>query len=45
VSEVTISLNFSELFSRIDAVGSDLEFKSGVASPTFRVAKMTIAGS
>lgn len=45
VSEVTISLNFNELFARIDAVGSDLEFKSGVASPTFRVSKMTIAGS
>ncbi|MFO0628751.1 MAG: TldD/PmbA family protein [Polyangiales bacterium] len=45
VSEVTISLNFKDLFARIDAVGSDLEFKSGVASPTFRVSKMTIAGS
>lgn len=45
VSEVTISLNFKDLFASIDAVGSDLDLKSGVASPTFRVAKMTIAGS
>lgn len=45
VSEVTISLNFSDLFASIDAVGNDLEFKSGTASPTFRVGKMTIAGS
>ncbi|MBL8604046.1 MAG: TldD/PmbA family protein [Myxococcales bacterium] len=45
VSEVTISLNFKELFASIDGVADDLEFKSGVASPTFRVAKMTIAGS
>lgn len=45
VSEVTISLNFKDLFASIDAVASDLEFKSGVASPTFRVAKMTVAGS
>lgn len=45
VSEVTISLNFKDLFASIDAVGSDLEFKSGTASPTFRVGKMTIAGS
>ena len=45
VSEVTISLNFRELFSSIDAVGDDLDLKSGVASPTIRVAQMTIAGS
>lgn len=45
VSEVTISLNFKDLFAAIDAVGDDLDFKSGIASPTFRVAKMSIAGS
>jgi PmbA protein len=45
VNEVTISLNFLELLARIDAVGSDLDLKSGIASPTLRVARMTIAGS
>jgi PmbA protein len=45
VSEVTISLNFNALFGSIDAVGNDLDLKSGIASPTFRVARMTIAGS
>ncbi len=45
VSEVTISLNFRDLFSAIDAVGDDLDLKSGVASPTIRVSQMTIAGS
>lgn len=45
VSEVTISLNFKDLLARIDAVGSDLDMKSGVSSPTIRVARMTIAGS
>ncbi len=45
VSEVTISLNFQQLFGSIDAVANDLDLKSGVASPTFRVARMTIAGS
>ncbi len=45
VNEVTISLNFLELLARIDAVGSDLDLKSGIASPTIRVARMTIAGS
>jgi PmbA protein len=44
VSEVTISLNFDELFQRIDAVGSDLDLRTSTASPTFRVAKMTVAG-
>ncbi len=45
VSEITISLNFRELLARIDAVGDDLDLKSGVASPTLRVSSMTIAGS
>src|SRR5206468_5452216 len=44
VSEVTISLNFDELFKRIDAVGDDLDMKSAIASPTFRVSEMTLAG-
>ena len=45
VSEVTISLNADELFQRIDAVGSDLDLRSSTASPTLRVASMTIGGS
>jgi PmbA protein len=45
VSEVTISLNFDEIFKRIDAVGNDLDFRSSVASPTFRVSEMTLAGT
>lgn len=44
VSEVTISLNFDELLQRIDAVGSDLDLRTSVASPTFRVSAMTVAG-
>ena len=44
VSEVTISLNFKDLWQRVDAVGSDLRFDSSTASPTFRVSEMTIAG-
>jgi PmbA protein len=44
VSEVTISLNLDELLKRIDAVGSDLDPKTAVAAPTFRVASMTLAG-
>jgi PmbA protein len=44
VSEVTISLNIDELWKRIDAVGSDLDMRTSTASPTLRVAKMTVAG-
>jgi PmbA protein len=45
VSEVTISLNFDQLFKRIDAIGNDLDLKTGVASPTIRVSEMTLAGT
>jgi PmbA protein len=44
VSELTISLNVDELWKSIDAVGSDLDLRTATAAPTFRVAKMTIAG-
>ncbi len=45
VSEVTISLNLDEILKRIDAVADDLDLRSATASPTFRVSRMTIAGS
>ncbi len=45
VSEITISLNADELWKRIDAVGNDLDLRTATASPTLRVASMTIAGS
>lgn len=44
VSEVTISANLDDLWQRIDAVGDDLEFKSGISCPSLRVSSMTIAG-
>jgi PmbA protein len=44
VSEVTISLNADQLFQTIDAVGTDLDLRTSTAAPTFRVAKMTVAG-
>jgi PmbA protein len=44
VSEVTISLNLDQLLKRIDAVGNDLDPKTSVAAPSFRVSAMTLAG-
>ncbi len=44
VSEVTISLNLDQLLKRIDGVANDLDLRTSVASPTFRVSEMTIAG-
>ncbi|MEM1029065.1 MAG: TldD/PmbA family protein [Myxococcota bacterium] len=45
VSEVTISLNLDDLWRRVDAVGDDLDLRTATATPTFRVSRMTIAGS
>jgi PmbA protein len=45
VSEVTISSNLDVMLKAIDMVGDDLEMKTSTASPTFRVASMTIAGT
>ena len=45
VSEVTISLNLDQLLQRIDAVASDIDHRTSIASPTFRVSSMTLAGS
>jgi PmbA protein len=45
VSELTISSTLDAMLKGIDVVGSDLDFKTSTASPTFRVASMTIAGT
>ena len=45
VSEVTVSANFMDLWRNVDAVADDLDLRSRFACPTFRVAKMTVAGS
>ncbi len=45
VGEITVSANFKDLWRHIDAVGNDLDPKTGVACPTFRVSRMTVAGS
>ena len=45
VGEITISANFKDLWTGIDGIGDDLDPKMGFACPTFRVARMTVAGS
>jgi PmbA protein len=44
VSEVTISLNIDDLWKTLDAVGNDLDLRTSTASPTIRIARMTVAG-
>ncbi|MDQ3030842.1 MAG: TldD/PmbA family protein [Myxococcota bacterium] len=44
VGEVTISLDLDQMLQRIDMVGSDLDLRTSVASPTFRISAMTLAG-
>ena len=45
VEEVTIAGNLKDMLMNIDMVGNDLVFRGRVASPTLRIAKMTIAGA
>ena len=45
VSEVTISLNLDQLLQRIDLVGDDLDLRTAIATPTFRVSAMIVGGS
>ena len=45
VSEVTISINFDDLWKSIDGVGDDLDTRSSVQSPSLRVSCITVAGT
>jgi PmbA protein len=45
VEEVTIAGNLAEMLKNVSAIGSDLEFRGAVASPTLRIDGMTIAGA
>jgi PmbA protein len=44
VSEVTIAGNLKQMLLDVDAVGSDLVFRSSTAAPTLRVRRMTVSG-
>jgi PmbA protein len=45
VEEVTIAGNLAEMLRNVTAIGSDLEFRGAIASPTLRIDGMTIAGA
>jgi PmbA protein len=45
VSEVTISSNFDDLWKNVDAIGDDLDARSSLQCASFRVARMTVAGT
>jgi PmbA protein len=44
VSEITVSINFDDLWKSIDGVGNDLDTRSSVQSPSLRVSSITVAG-
>jgi PmbA protein len=44
VAEITISLNYDQIWKTIEAVGDKLDLRSSTAAPAFRIARMTIAG-
>jgi len=45
VSEITISVNFDDLWKGVDAIADDLDTRSSVQCSTFRVAQVTVAGT
>jgi PmbA protein len=44
VQEVTVAGNLLGMLKSIDAIGSDLQFRSSVLAPTIRFAELTVAG-
>lgn len=45
VEEITIAGNLKQMFADIEMIGSDLEFRSRIASPTIKIREMMIAGN
>jgi PmbA protein len=45
VSEVTISGNLDKMLQAIDGVANDLDLRTSIASPSLRIAQMTISGT
>jgi len=45
VQEVTVSGNLLQMLQGIDAVGTDLDFRSSTAAPTIRFAELVVSGA
>jgi PmbA protein len=45
VEEITIAGNLKRMFAEIEMIGTDLEFRGRIASPTIKIGEMTIAGN
>jgi PmbA protein len=44
VEEITVAGNLKDMFHNISEIGSDLEFRGSVASPTIRIDGLTVGG-
>jgi PmbA protein len=44
VSEVTIAGNLRDMLNNVEAIGSDLEFRTSLACPTLKIGEMTVGG-
>jgi PmbA protein len=44
VEEITVAGNLKDMFLNVSDIGSDLHFRSAIASPTLRIEGMTVAG-
>jgi PmbA protein len=44
VSEITIAGNLKQMLLDLSQVGSNLEFRGSIASPTIMIQEMTISG-
>ena len=44
VEEITVAGNLKDMFLNVSEIGSDLQFRSSIASPTLRIDGMTVAG-
>lgn len=45
VEEITIAGNLLQMYRDIEVVGSDLNLRRSIASPTIKIAKLTVAGA
>jgi PmbA protein len=45
VEEITVAGNLKEMFFHISEIGTDLEFRGSVASPTIRIDGLTVGGA